>query len=55
MNISSAVPVWKNLGVGKWKKVATTGNIGKKTQAGDIDYVDIYYVSYLSMQKVNLN
>ena len=57
MNISSTVPVQKNLGVGKWKiigvlaiqKVATTGNIGKKTQAGDIDYV-----RYLSMQKVNL-
>ena len=33
------------------KKVAKTGNIGKKTPvAGDIDYV-----RYLSMQKVNLN
>ena len=58
MNLSSTVPVQKNLGVGKWKKigvlviqkVAKTGNIGKKTQAGDIDYV-----KNLSMQKVNLN
>ena len=32
------------------QEVAKTGNIGKKTQAGDIDYV-----RYLSMQKVNLN
>ena len=30
--------------------VAKTGNIGKKTQAGNIDYV-----RYLGMQKVNLN
>ena len=58
MNLSSTVPVRKNLGVGKWKKigvlviqkVAKTGNIGKKTQAGDIDYA-----KNLSMQKVNLN
>ena len=58
VNISSTVPVLKNLGVGKWEKIGVlaiqkvvkTGNIGKKTQAGDIDYV-----RYLSMQKVNLN
>ena len=59
VNISSMVPVRKKFGCWKMEKknrvlatqkVAKIGNIGKKTQAGDIDYV-----RYLNMQKVNLN
>ena len=41
---------WKKIGVLAIQKVAKTGNTGKKTQAGDIDYV-----RYRSMQKVNFN
>ena len=41
----------EKIGILVIKKVAKTGNIGKKTPVAG----DIYYVQDLSMQKVNLN
>ena len=48
---SAKIGNWKKMGVLAIQKEAKTGNIGKKTPVA----VDIDYVRYLSMQKVNLN
>ena len=61
MNLSSIGKVHKNRDLQNGKKigilaiqtVAKTGNIGKKKKTPVAD--DIDYVTYLSMQKVNLN